>query len=324
MSEISGRAQVLGGVLGAVGGTAVALAAGLQARALAHALGLAPTGLVPGGLDPGGSAPVSAPVAPTLLGDAVGLGVLALGAVVAAWFALTGCGVLLCLALRAAGRRWTRGEAAVRTAGAPLVRRLVGVAAGAALGTSLAFSGAIAAPGDVPDDLGWAPPTAAPATTPDSSNQDSSNPGSSNPDGSNPVLAERAATVDPAVTVDPAATVDPVVTVDPAVTVDPVVTVEPVVTEPAVTVEPAVSEVAVRDPAGPSAAATTGGTPTHVVRPGESLWSIAAQALASAGRDASAPSVAAAWPAWYRANEAVIGSDPDLIRPGQVLSTPQR
>lgn len=300
MSEISGRAQVLGGVLGTVGGTAVALAAGFQARALANALGLPPAGLVPGGLGPGGSAPVSAPVAPALLGDAVGLGVLALGAAVAAWFALTGCGVLLCLALRAAGRRWTRGEAAVRTAGAPLVRRLVGVAASAALGTSLAFSGAIAAPGDVPDDLGWAPPTAAPATTPNSSNQDSSSPGSSNPDGWTPVLAERAATV------------------------DPVVTVEPVVTEPAVTVEPAVSEVAVRDPTGPSAAATTGGTPTHVVRPGESLWSIAAQALASAGRDASAPSVAAAWPAWYRANEAVIGSDPDLIRPGQVLSTPQR
>lgn len=266
MSEVSGRAQVLGGALGAVAGTAVALAAGAQARALAYALGLAER-LVPGSPGLGGPAPIPAPAAPALLGDAVGLGVLALGAVVAAWFALTGCGVLLCVALRATGRRWTGGEAAVRTAGAPLVRRLVGVAAGAALGTSLAFSGASAAPGDVPDDLGWAPPTAAPV--------------SGTPATSNPVLAERAATV-----------------------------------------EPAVSDVALRDPAESSPAAATAGTHHHVVRPGESLWSIAAHALAAAGRDASAPSVAAAWPAWYRANEAVVGSDPDLIRPGQVLTTP--
>ncbi len=304
MSEISGRAQVLGGALGAVGGSAVALAAGLQAGALAHALGLAPWGLLPGSLGTGASGPVPATAAPAFLGDAVGLGVLVLGTVVAAWFALTGCGVLLCLALRAAGRRWTRGEAAVRTAGAPLVRRLAGVAAGAALGTSLAISGASAAPGDLPDDLGWAPPVAAPAsgtpeaTTPDTStpdtsipnsaNPNSSDPTSANPDEWSPVLAERA---------------------------------EPV--EPAATVEPAVSEVAVHDQAESSLVAAPAGTLRHVVRPGESLWSIAAHALASAERDTSASSVAAAWPAWYRANEAVIGSDPDLIRPGQVLSAPQ-
>jgi hypothetical protein len=279
MSEVSGRTQVIGGALGAVCGTAVALAAAVQARALANALGLAPGRLAPGSLG-GGSAPVPVTAAPAFLGDAVGLVVLALGSVVAAWFALTACGVLLCLVLRAVGRRWTRGEAAVRTAGAPLVRRLVGAAAGTALGTSLAFSGASAAPGDVPDDLGWAPPTAAPAPgAPDTV---------SGPATSAPVLSGWAAAV-----------------------------------EPVATVEPAAGEPAVRGPAEPSPEAVTAGTHRHVVRPGESLWSIAAHALRAVGRDASNAAVVAAWPAWYRENEAVIGPDPDLIRPGQVLTTPQ-
>lgn len=56
-----------------------------------------------------------------------------------------------------------------------------------------------------------------------------------------------------------------------------------------------------------------------VVRPGDSLWSIAAQEL---GADASAEAVAARWPQWYAANRDVIGPDPDLILPGQVLRTP--
>lgn len=58
---------------------------------------------------------------------------------------------------------------------------------------------------------------------------------------------------------------------------------------------------------------------TVVVRAGDSLWSIAAEHLpSSAGRDR----IAQAWPRWYRANRTVIGADPDLIRPGQVLHTP--
>lgn len=55
------------------------------------------------------------------------------------------------------------------------------------------------------------------------------------------------------------------------------------------------------------------------VRPGDSLWLIAAQRL---GPDASAADVAAEWPRWYAANRAVIGDDPSLIEPGQVLHAP--
>jgi nucleoid-associated protein YgaU len=56
-----------------------------------------------------------------------------------------------------------------------------------------------------------------------------------------------------------------------------------------------------------------------VVRRGDSLWSIAARHL---GHDASDAEIAQAWPAWFEANREVIGNDPDLLRPGQVLRAP--
>lgn len=78
-------------------------------------------------------------------------------------------------------------------------------------------------------------------------------------------------------------------------------------------------------PAGPGrrdgAAGGTDGriTRTVTVRPGDSLWSIAARHL---GPGAGNAQVDAAWRAWYAANRAVIGADPDLILPGQVLQFP--
>lgn len=56
-----------------------------------------------------------------------------------------------------------------------------------------------------------------------------------------------------------------------------------------------------------------------VVRPGDSLWRIAAQHLRP-----SAPErrVATQWPRWYAANRSVIGADPDHIVAGQVLVPP--
>jgi hypothetical protein len=57
------------------------------------------------------------------------------------------------------------------------------------------------------------------------------------------------------------------------------------------------------------------------VRPGDSLWTIAARHL---GPGATATEIAGAWPLWYDANRAAIGSDPHLIRPGTVLVPPRR
>jgi nucleoid-associated protein YgaU len=56
-----------------------------------------------------------------------------------------------------------------------------------------------------------------------------------------------------------------------------------------------------------------------VVRPGDSLWTLAARRL---GPHASPAAVAAEWPRLYAANRAVIGADPSLLRPGQHLRVP--
>ncbi len=58
------------------------------------------------------------------------------------------------------------------------------------------------------------------------------------------------------------------------------------------------------------------------VRPGDSLWRIAARSLAAAGDAVGDAAIAAAWPRWYDANRSLIGPDPGLIHPGQQLTAP--
>jgi len=53
-----------------------------------------------------------------------------------------------------------------------------------------------------------------------------------------------------------------------------------------------------------------------VVRSGETLWQIAKDEL---GPNATNAQISATWPSIYQANRAIIGSNPNLIRPGQVL-----
>ncbi|MGN7249534.1 hypothetical protein [Arthrobacter sp. SAFR-014] len=55
------------------------------------------------------------------------------------------------------------------------------------------------------------------------------------------------------------------------------------------------------------------------VRAGESLWTIAAREL---GPGASDVDIAARWPLWYQVNRNVIGADPSILLPGQLLSPP--
>lgn len=57
-----------------------------------------------------------------------------------------------------------------------------------------------------------------------------------------------------------------------------------------------------------------------VVHRGDTLWDVAARAL---GPDATDADVAEAWPRWYAANRDVVGDDPDLLLPGQVLVPPE-
>lgn len=59
---------------------------------------------------------------------------------------------------------------------------------------------------------------------------------------------------------------------------------------------------------------------TVVVRPGDSLWSITDDVLGPAPDDPAL--LASSWPLLHEANLDVIGEDPDLLRPGQVLTVP--
>ncbi len=68
-------------------------------------------------------------------------------------------------------------------------------------------------------------------------------------------------------------------------------------------------------------AAPTGPAGTVTVQHGDSLWSIAADQV---GPEADASLVAAYWRRLQATNAAVVGNDPDLIHPGQVLDLPSR
>ena len=63
---------------------------------------------------------------------------------------------------------------------------------------------------------------------------------------------------------------------------------------------------------------------THVVREGDCLWRIAEHALV-AQLDGMVTNVEVAqfWPVIYEANRALIGDDPHLIIPGQILHIPE-
>lgn len=61
---------------------------------------------------------------------------------------------------------------------------------------------------------------------------------------------------------------------------------------------------------------------THVVAKGECLWRIARRHLDASGLPASGTDVSRLWRAIYAENRDVIGDDPDLILPGQVLTIP--
>lgn len=56
-----------------------------------------------------------------------------------------------------------------------------------------------------------------------------------------------------------------------------------------------------------------------VVHRGDTLWDLAAAALPPPASEAG---IARAWPRWHAVNRAVIGTDPHLLHPGQVLHAP--
>lgn len=259
----------------------------------------------------------------------------ALGSVGAVWYALSGVLALVTLRTDPLGR----GTAARLLAhwGAPYVRR----AAAGALATSLVLPGAAFAQETppAPDDLGWSPTvcaTASPgapestgagtdsgtATGTDASALDStpSSPGGAPPapcaSPGSEVQAPQAAQGPSAAPGDTDAShssADPGAPAPPD-TAAPDGSPSPPAGTPASTSGTA----SARQPAPDSTVTATAPATTYVVCEGDSLWAITSSYL-----NGPAPAeVATAWPTLYHANDDVIGQDPDLIRPGTVLSLP--
>ena len=91
--------------------------------------------------------------------------------------------------------------------------------------------------------------------------------------------------------------------------------VAPAVTAP--TTLPVSTPVLPAEPGAPTSPDAPVGTVE--VRPGDTLWGLAARSL---GPDASDAQIAAEWPRWYAANASTIGPDPDVLLPGQMLVVP--
>jgi nucleoid-associated protein YgaU len=84
-------------------------------------------------------------------------------------------------------------------------------------------------------------------------------------------------------------------------------------------VPPAATALVTSSPADSDPVGTGAAPATRVVRQGDSLWSLAAERL---GPGATAAEVAAEWPRWWERNRDVVGDDPDVLHPGQVLHLP--
>lgn len=213
--------------------------------------------------------------------------VCGVGALVAAWLAVSALLALGCLAVRLVGSSWRGGERLVHRCAPAVVRRALVLMVGATVGLGSVTGASAVAPAPTPppatvtaDDLGW------PVTT----RADAESAGHG--------VLPTTTSAEPTAT-GPTAAVPPLVPVAEPV-VDPPAAIAAAPSTPAPALAPAESE------------------PVVVVA-GDSLWAIAARHLAPDATDAE---IAASWPQWYHANASVIGSDPGLVVPGQELAAP--
>jgi len=224
-------------------------------------------------------------VGPWQVDSVIEIGVAVVGALVALWLAAGALLATVCVVVRAAGASWCAGERLVHRCAPQIVRKALVLAVGAGIGLGMATGASATALEPSP--------SATVAAVPDDLGWS--------------VTTSTAATAIEAAT---PSTVAARSLVEPAA--------QPVPAE--ATVAPAPPEplpAAGHPPAAP--APTVAAVDGVVVAAGDSLWSIAARHLPPGATDAQ---VAAAWPRWYEVNAAVIGADPDLIRPGQVLAEP--
>lgn len=173
--------------------------------------------------------------------------------------------------------------------------------------------------------IDWPAPVTTPPTPPTSSPAAAGSPASSPPTSwtipPTPTPTTSIPTPTPTPTPTTQATATPA-TPPPATAPPPAPPGNPATTPPAgapgVTTTPTPEAAPVMNaPAVPPAASDSAGRVT--VRPGDSLWRIAAGFL---GPDATDAEIDNAWRAWYFVNRQIIGDDPDVIAPGQDLMAP--
>ncbi len=243
---------------------------------------------------------------------AVGAGVLAAGTCAAAWTTAWLALTLTCVvAARAGRRRDTLERTALRIAPA-VARRFVA----AALGATIAVGALPAHASDaVPvADVGWQVSSAAPSATSSGTHLPSGTPDAAGPGTTAPqrddVTAQSSAAARRSTPSAPRARASTAATQD--------------ATTPQEQARPegsqARKDAPVTGQTQPSTRATTSpGRETVTVRSGDTLWALAAGALGSAATDAQ---IAHEWPRWHDANRNLLGDDPHLIRPGDVLTVP--
>lgn len=243
----------------------------------------------------------SAATSPDQVEEVLVAALAAIGAGVAAWYALSALLGVLCALAQLCGATWRAGEALLRTHGAPGASRWLGAGAGAVLAAGLSLTPAQADPTEpapeptIAEDLTWAAASRGPASAADRADSDD---GSAASEGTSAEGRQSGARTESGEGADPTADGG-----DPAATTS------------APDLEDAPRSTPTASPEEPEAARSA----DYVVQPGDSLWTIAAAHLAPEADDAQ---VAAAWPRWYAANSAAIGPDPDLILPGTPLSRP--
>jgi hypothetical protein len=82
---------------------------------------------------------------------------------------------------------------------------------------------------------------------------------------------------------------------------------------------PVVSPGLLAAPASRSVSSAGTGAASVTVLSGDTLWDIAASAMGPGATDVE---VALEWPRWFEANRAIIGQNPDVLLPGQILQPP--
>lgn len=210
--------------------------------------------------------------------------VLTGGAVGAVWMLLGSVAALAGVAAVRRGRTGRTAEAVVGSWAPGIVRRLARGAVGAGLGAGLVLTPGAALADEAP------PPDAAPPVVLELGWEST---------------AQSAEAVDPG-PVTPADLAEPTDTAEPEEP-EP----EPDSTDSAEEVSPTVS--------GAQRTSHQNGPDEVVVVRGDTLWDIARRDLPD---DASAVDVLRAVTAWHDTNRDVIGDDPDVILPGQVLRAP--